>query len=130
MRLSCGVRQFCLLFTVLGLACSSFVVKLGETSIAEVTGHSSCTAQQFVAIEQLRTFSLVWLFTREDGMLLRFQTGRTPDRTLFWIARRQKGGDAVELYSDHDAFQERLDEIRLELSSAKWHLVDVSSIEM
>ena len=83
-----------------------------------------------MADEQRRTLALVWLFTRADGMLLRFQTGRTPDRTLFWIVRRQKGGDAVELYSDHDAFQERLDQIQLELSSARWHLVNVSLIEM
>ena len=97
-------------------------------SIAErpSAGHSSCTAPQFVAVDQLRTLSLVWLFTRPDGMLLRLQTGRTPDRTLFWIVRRQKGGDAVEMYSDHDAFEERLSEIEHELSRADWHLVNVS----
>ena len=63
-------------------------------------------------------------------MLLRLQTGRTPDHTLFWIVRRQKGGDAVEMFSDHDSFQERLEEIERELSSAEWHLVNVSWVEL
>lgn len=93
-------------------------------------GHSSCTAPQLVAIEKLRTLSLLWLFTRADGMMLRLQTGRTPDRTWFWIVRRQKGGDAVEMYSDHDSFQERLEEIQRELSNAEWHLVNVSCVEL
>jgi hypothetical protein len=83
-----------------------------------------------VPIETLRTLSLVWLFTRADGMLLQLQTGRTPDRTLFWIVRRQKGGDDVEMFSDHDSFQERLEEIERELSNAHWHLVNVSWVEM
>jgi hypothetical protein len=93
----------------------------------DATQPSPSTAEpEQVSLAQMRTLSLVWNFTRDDGSTLVLETGRNTNHTVFWIVSDRPDEHDVETFRSQEAFQGRLDALQQEVRVAGWRLASVS----